>query len=269
MGFKIDEIPKLDDDITTDRQSNVMIEVQLAMRIYLGFGATVCLLMLPAGLVAQTGGQPGGEIPTTIGGGEPPIVAPAGGPIVGPTTTADFASQPTFDIGRTLEEFAIQPEPVEFENLRLQPFVGRSTARYFEQELVHPRSLIDPTGGGTGGVGGRTGSSRFTGRQTGPGTGTQQNGFEIARFGLRTRVIPQIVVQNRPTTQQVSARFQQRLARIPSVAAVSGGINVTMNGRTAILTGTVADAEARERIERLTRLEPGVSRIDNRITVSN
>ena len=60
MGVKIDEIPKLDDDITTDRQSNVMVEVQLAMRIYLGFGATVCLLMLPAGLVAQTGGQPGG-----------------------------------------------------------------------------------------------------------------------------------------------------------------------------------------------------------------
>tara|TARA_A100001391_G_scaffold77736_1_gene50233 strand:- start:471 stop:1208 length:738 start_codon:yes stop_codon:yes gene_type:complete len=46
------------------------------------------------------------------------------------------------------------------------------------------------------------------------------------------------------------------------------GVNVQMQGRTAILQGTVSSEAHRRRSELLIRLEPGVSQIDNRISVA-
>lgn len=46
------------------------------------------------------------------------------------------------------------------------------------------------------------------------------------------------------------------------------GVNVQMQGRTAILQGTVSTAAHRRMSELLIRLEPGVSQVDNRINVA-
>jgi hypothetical protein len=45
-------------------------------------------------------------------------------------------------------------------------------------------------------------------------------------------------------------------------------MNVTMEGRRAVVTGVVADDRQRRMSELLLRLEPGVSEIDNRIEVA-
>lgn len=46
------------------------------------------------------------------------------------------------------------------------------------------------------------------------------------------------------------------------------GVNVIMDGRTAIVTGVVNDDRDRRMSELLMRLEPGVSRVENRVMIS-
>jgi hypothetical protein len=46
------------------------------------------------------------------------------------------------------------------------------------------------------------------------------------------------------------------------------GVNVTMEGRRAILTGTVGSARDHRMSEMLLRLEPGVTVIENRLEIA-
>ncbi len=63
--------------------------------------------------------------------------------------------------------------------------------------------------------------------------------------------------------QSATTRFQS-LASRPALR----GINVRMEGRTAVLNGVVAAASDRRMSELLIRLEPGVSSVDNQISIA-
>ncbi|PAY21248.1 BON domain-containing protein [Rhodopirellula sp. SM50] len=110
-------------------------------------------------------------------------------------------------------------------------------------------------GGGLGGLFGALG-----GAFGGQGTSTQK---PIIRVRLRSG----IEVPPRPVTEiQQSAR--QLLRRLPHSSRIPG-VNVTMDGNTAVLTGSVASEKDRRMSELLMRLEPGVNQVDNRVVVGN
>lgn len=132
-------------------------------------------------------------------------------------------------------------------------------------------------GGGGGGVNGGFGGGG--GGQGTLGAGTE-NGFQVIRQSIRTRLVPLINVAPVPGEQVVS-RFQNRIARQPvpqtsgppfsNQAFFNGGapsVNVQIQDRTAFLTGFVGSAAERDRWERQLRLEPGVYRIVNQIEVA-
>jgi len=132
-------------------------------------------------------------------------------------------------------------------------------------------------GGGGGGVNGGFGGGGGGQGQLGAGT---ENGFQVIRQSMRTRLVPQINVAPIPGPQVVS-RFQNRIARQP-VPQISGPpfanqaffngaaprVNVQVQDRTAFLTGFVGSQAERDRWERQLRLEPGVYRIVNQIEVA-
>jgi hypothetical protein len=62
--------------------------------------------------------------------------------------------------------------------------------------------------------------------------------------------------------------FQTRLTRLPSIRFV-GPASVTLEGRTAVLRGTVATAEDRELAEALTMMEPDVQVVKNELKVDS
>ena len=169
-----------------------------------------------------------------------------------------------FDFG----DFDLPVPNNEFEDERQQPFVGPSTERFEEQGLGHPRSRLGPGGSSQGGgfsfdfggfQGGRGGGA------AGQGTG---NGFQVVRGNLRTRVVPRIEVTTRPSANQVTARCQQVLNRVLVNYRLPSSVQVEMAEGVAYLKGSVSSAEVKDRLERMLRLEPGVSRIENQIEVS-
>jgi hypothetical protein len=166
------------------------------------------------------------------------------------------------NLGDFINQFNLQPEEVEIENMRVQPFVGPSRAAFAEQGISHPRSQIDQSAGGA-----QIGGGRGFGFGGGAAASQPLEGFEVVRAGVRARLVPQIQVRYPVSAAMVTQRFQQRLGRIPSVNLAAGGVNVSVDNRVATLTGMVATAEQRGRIEALARLEPGISEIDNRIVV--
>jgi hypothetical protein len=70
-----------------------------------------------------------------------------------------------------------------------------------------------------------------------------------------------------PTTTEVSARFTDRLPKLPGLASVSG-LTVQMDGQTAVLQGVVASESQRDLISRLAKLEPGIGEVRNELTVA-
>ncbi len=65
----------------------------------------------------------------------------------------------------------------------------------------------------------------------------------------------------------VSGQVEQRLTRLPGVNLV-GSPQVTLEGRTAVVRGTVATERDREMVSRLLLLEPGISAVRNELTVA-
>ena len=108
-------------------------------------------------------------------------------------------------------------------------------------------------GGGLGGLGSLFGAFNNGGGQS-------------AQPVIRTRLRSAIEVTPRsPQMVQQSAteRFIQLSGR-PSLQ----GIRVSMNGRTAILTGVVASERDRRMSQLLVQLEPGVRKVENNIVVT-
>jgi hypothetical protein len=132
-------------------------------------------------------------------------------------------------------------------------------------------------GGGT--LGGRGGTSSFSGlsnvlsqqnRQTGfnaqQAQRSRQGGTQsqsLIRIPLRLGFQPQAV-----SAPQFNVSFADRLAKMPSFQRV-GPINVSLEGRTAILRGTVASESDRQLAASLARLEPEVLAVQNELVVGS
>ena len=113
--------------------------------------------------------------------------------------------------------------------------------------------------GGIGGLGGMGGLGGLFGNAFG-GQGAGQ-GQQAVRTRLRSGIEIQPVA-----AAAIQTQVRQRLSSLP-VGERLNGVEITMEGRTAILTGQVESEQRRRMSELLIRLEPGVSRIDNRLTV--
>lgn len=118
--------------------------------------------------------------------------------------------------------------------------------------------------------------SALTGRGTGAGQGlrggNQNRGNSVnssrgnsRQFGYRTTL--RVGFEYTPVPHHiVTATVEQRLAKIPQVRSLSP-ISVTMDGRTAVLTGSVVAERDRDLAAQMVLLEPGVSEIRNELTV--
>ena len=120
---------------------------------------------------------------------------------------------------------------------------------------------IGGLGGGIGGLGGGLGAGGLGGfgNQFAPGAaGAGQPAVRVRlRSGIELAPVP---------PPRVARRLNQQLRRLPVDRRVPG-VTVYMDGRTAILTGVVETAKDRRMSELLVKLEPGVSQVDNRLTL--
>lgn len=69
-----------------------------------------------------------------------------------------------------------------------------------------------------------------------------------------------------PAVAVLNTNLATRLTKSKAVSA-QGNLVVAMEGRTAVLTGVVANEHARDLAARLCLLEPGVSKVENRLTI--
>lgn len=113
-------------------------------------------------------------------------------------------------------------------------------------------------GGGGGGRGGQ-GAGGFT--------PAQRIGTEIPRRGVRAKLRPSFYAP-RPSGAVVSNRFQSRFLRQPGSGLVGNGYSISVQNRTAFVSGTVNSSVDSERIVRQLRLEPGVYRVVNQLSVN-
>ncbi len=121
-------------------------------------------------------------------------------------------------------------------------------------------------GGGYGGLGGIGGFGGGTGFGAGGRNAqtTQRNGGSTQlpirapiRIGFTYATVSSAVV---------SSRFTRRLSNLPGIQLTSP-VQVTMEGQTAVLQGTVASENDRDLIGRLAVLEPGIAEVRNELTV--
>ncbi len=64
-----------------------------------------------------------------------------------------------------------------------------------------------------------------------------------------------------PVATARSAQIQSRIAKLPTTISGASGIQVVMDGRTAVLRGNVASQADERMMQRLVSLEPGVSTV--------
>jgi len=119
-------------------------------------------------------------------------------------------------------------------------------------------------GGGFGGFGGVGGLGGFGGMNNLLRGG--QTGSQASQPAIRTRLRSAVEVAPVPSSN-LQQTANSRLQRLPGNDQLRG-VNVTVDGRTAVVDGVVPDDRSRRMSELLLRLEPGVSRIENRVTVS-
>jgi len=118
-------------------------------------------------------------------------------------------------------------------------------------------------GGGAGGGGGGGGGGGN--QQNGFGGVGQGKGFQVVRKGVRTALTPRFAAPTR-TSREISTRFNSRIRRQPSMANDGRGLFVSINGRTATVSGFAQSAAERNRFMRQLRLEPGIDRIIDQIS---
>jgi hypothetical protein len=82
---------------------------------------------------------------------------------------------------------------------------------------------------------------------------------------IRVRLQPAFDVPVLPAGQ-ANLEIQTRLTRVMELRGV-GSPQVELAGRTAFLRGVVATERDRALLERLASLEPGVSRVENLVTI--
>jgi hypothetical protein len=121
-------------------------------------------------------------------------------------------------------------------------------------------------GGQAGRGGGLDGLSQlqnlFSQNQQGFNGQNQTQSMPQIRIALRLGFRPQPIS---PTRMQT---FETRLTRLPGMRFV-GSPEVVMEGRTAILRGTVASEEDRDLAEALAKMEPDVLKVRNELVVAD
>ncbi|MFM7072447.1 MAG: BON domain-containing protein [Planctomycetota bacterium] len=120
--------------------------------------------------------------------------------------------------------------------------------------------------GGMGGMGmGRMGAfGNMFGNQFGMNQGMNQQGGTSklripTKIGFAASATPAVATAR-------SQKFASRIPKIPSFKGVSG-LSVQMAGETAVIRGTVQSEEQKELVERLAKLEPGISDVQNELEV--
>jgi hypothetical protein len=99
--------------------------------------------------------------------------------------------------------------------------------------------------------------------------GFNQNGQGQGQPRMPLTIPIRLGFANRPiATAQFTSRFGQRLAKLPGLKAL-GPIEVTMEGRKAILRGTVASEDDRQLAAGLAKLEPEVLEVQNELVVGS
>ena len=71
------------------------------------------------------------------------------------------------------------------------------------------------------------------------------------------------------TRSRVAMQLETRLAKIPQIKTPVPIRVSVLDGRVAVLRGSVAKASDRKLIERLAMLEPGISKVKNELTVAS
>jgi len=140
---------------------------------------------------------------------------------------------------------------------------GNTGRGFSESSVSAPNAAggaVTPGGVG-GGLGGFGGVGGFGGLFDSMNSDSSQNSKPL----IRTRMRSAVRVQARAPAQVgriATGRFRSLTSR-PQLR----GVSVTMQGRTAIIHGSVRNESDRRMSQLLIRLEPGVSRIDNRVVV--
>lgn len=117
-------------------------------------------------------------------------------------------------------------------------------------------------GGGFGGIGGGFGGGGFGGGRGGFNTQGQNSQTQTT---IRATVKIGFSYPG-PSAQVRSQAINRRLERVP-LPGSANNVQVQMNGRTAVLVGSVESTDDGLLIERLLSLEPGIDGVDNQLTV--
>ena len=123
--------------------------------------------------------------------------------------------------------------------------------------------------GGMTGLGGMMGM----GRMGMMGTGRNMRGGQNQQMGQGNNTIRTQMrlgfSEPTPPPSAVTAQLSTVVSRVLRRPDYGGGqVNMVMEGRTAVLTGTVKSDHAREVVERLALLEPGIEDVRNELIVS-
>lgn len=161
-----------------------------------------------------------------------------------------------------------QPEEVDlsaFEGIERGDSIGSSQTQGFG---VVAESTSGPAGGGgaAGGGGGFGGLGGLGGLLGGLGGAFGGQGAAAQKPVIRVRLRAAVGLPARPVAD-VQRSATRTLSAAPQRSGVRG-VNVTMQGGTAILSGNVASDRERRMSELLIRLEPGVKQVDNRVVVT-
>lgn len=99
------------------------------------------------------------------------------------------------------------------------------------------------------------------------GANGENNSFTVTRRSIRARLRPNFYAPVN-SGEDVSNRFQNHFSRQPGSQLSGSSYNITVNNRTAYIRGSVNTPADSERLERQLRLEPGVYRIVNELSIS-
>jgi hypothetical protein len=144
---------------------------------------------------------------------------------------------------------------------RRQGLVGGNDVGGFIGGLASGMAMTGIQGGGRGGVQQQGRGGRGNQQQNNQG----RNGRNQQR---QVRTVLDLGFNMPPRNQSaVATTVAQRLAQSRGVQAMSP-VTVTMNGRVAVLSGTVPTDHARNVAEQLALLEPGVSKVQNDLTIA-
>jgi len=163
-------------------------------------------------------------------------------------------------------------------NFQTSAFVGGGGASSFVGGLANRGISVNQNGiGQRSGVSGQFGG-QYAARQFGGGAYGQQNNRQSQLAGAaNTRASSRRQIQTSykigfaipsADSSAVSTKLSDQLARSQAISSV-GGVSIQLDGKTAVLRGTVATDHDRELAALLAMLEPGVSQVRNELEVQS